>query len=94
MPIVLTENSIQKDIERYVRTIMSDNNTDQNVQESLDLIVYKLYDLTYKEVLIVDPETPISQEEYENFLIEWLNNVLIRTINVQSAGLMSYYLEY
>ena len=31
----------------------------------IDLHVYKLYGLTYDEVLIVDPETPISREEYE-----------------------------
>ena len=31
----------------------------------IDLRVYKLYGLTYDEVLIVDPETAISREEYE-----------------------------
>ena len=30
----------------------------------IDLLVYHLYGLTYNEVLIVDPETPITQEEY------------------------------
>ena len=32
----------------------------------IDLHVYKLYGLTYDEVLIVDPETPITREEYES----------------------------
>lgn len=32
----------------------------------IDLCVYKLYGLTYDEVLIVDPETPITREEYES----------------------------
>jgi type I restriction-modification system DNA methylase subunit len=31
----------------------------------IDLMVYRLYDLTYDEVLIVDPETSISREVYE-----------------------------
>ena len=31
-----------------------------------DRLVYHLYGLTYDEVLIVDPETPITREEYEN----------------------------
>ena len=31
----------------------------------IDLRVYQLYGLTYDEVLIVDPETPIIREEYE-----------------------------
>ena len=30
----------------------------------IDLMVYKLYGLTYDEVLIVDPETSISREVY------------------------------
>ncbi|WP_277120874.1 TaqI-like C-terminal specificity domain-containing protein [Bacteroides ndongoniae] len=32
----------------------------------IDKLVYKLYGLTYDEVLIVDPQTPITREEYEN----------------------------
>ena len=31
------------------------------------LFFYHLYGLTYDEVLIVDPETPISREEYEAY---------------------------
>lgn len=34
-------------------------------EQKIDLLVYKLYGLTYDEVLIVDPQTPISREEYE-----------------------------
>lgn len=35
------------------------------LENQIDLLVYKLYNLTYDEVLIVDPETPITREEYE-----------------------------
>lgn len=31
----------------------------------IDLLVYHLYGLTYDEVLIVDPQTTITREEYE-----------------------------
>jgi hypothetical protein len=31
----------------------------------IDQIFYHLYGLTYDEILIVDPETPITREEYE-----------------------------
>lgn len=34
-------------------------------EEQIDLLVYHLYGLTYDEVLIVDPEIPITKEEYE-----------------------------
>ena len=33
--------------------------------KDVDLLVYHLYGLTYDEVLIVDPETPITREEYK-----------------------------
>lgn len=33
----------------------------------IDFIVYHLYGLTYDEVLIVDPDTPITREEYEAY---------------------------
>jgi hypothetical protein len=36
-----------------------------STENEIDLIVYHLYGLTYDEVLIVDPETPITREEYE-----------------------------
>lgn len=34
-------------------------------EQQIDLFVYHLYGLTYDEVLIIDPETPITREEYE-----------------------------
>ena len=33
-------------------------------EQEIDRLVYKLYGLTYDEVKIVDPETPITEEEY------------------------------
>lgn len=36
------------------------------LEDIIDLLVYHLYSLTYDEVLIVDPETPITREEYES----------------------------
>jgi len=38
---------------------------DSVLEQQIDLLVYHLYGLTYDEVLIVDPETPITKEEYE-----------------------------
>lgn len=38
--------------------------------DEIDLIVYRLYDLTYDEVLIVDPETPIIREQYDSFKLQ------------------------
>ena len=42
-----------------------DSNADTSALENkIDNIVYHLYGLTYDEVLVVDPATPISREEY------------------------------
>ncbi|MBO4582352.1 MAG: N-6 DNA methylase [Bacteroidales bacterium] len=35
-------------------------------EREIDLIVYKLYGLNYEEVLVVDPETEVTREEYES----------------------------
>ena len=44
-----------------------DHNADVSDKEKqIDIFVYHLYGLTYDEVLIVDPQTPITLEEYEN----------------------------
>ena len=55
-------------IEELVNAILqgklSDADTSKEESE-IDLLVYHLYALTYDEVLIVDPETPITREEYE-----------------------------
>jgi len=35
------------------------------LEAEIDLLVYKLYNLTWEEVKIVDPEFAMSEEEYE-----------------------------
>lgn len=37
----------------------------KSLEQQIDLLVYRIYGLTYDEVLIVDPQTPITREEYE-----------------------------
>ena len=37
----------------------------KNLESKIDILVYHLYGLTFDEVLIVDPDTPIKREEYE-----------------------------
>jgi len=34
------------------------------VDKKIDLMIYKLYDLTYEEVKVVDPEFGLSEEDY------------------------------
>jgi len=44
--------------------------SDENCLSILDHYIYHLYNLTYDEVLVIDPETPITREEYENFKLD------------------------
>ena len=46
---------------------LSANTTDWENQ--IDKLVYRLYGLSYDEVLIIDPDTPITREEYERYNI-------------------------
>ena len=39
------------------------------LEDKIDIMVYKLYELTYEEVKIVDPEFALTEEEYINY--EW-----------------------
>lgn len=36
-----------------------------SLEQQMDLLIYHLYGLTYDEVLIVDPQTPIIRDENE-----------------------------
>lgn len=46
---------------------LQENPSDVDLLNQANILVYHLYDLTYDEVLIIDPQTPISREEYESF---------------------------
>lgn len=75
IPIAVPEIEVQTRIGHLVDEIIerkSDNANAsiQDVENQIDIIVYHLYDLTYDEVLIVDPNTPITREQYESFNLE------------------------
>ena len=38
-------------------------------EEHLNMMIYHLYNLTYDEILIIDPNTPITREEYESEML-------------------------
>jgi hypothetical protein len=70
LPIKRTNNEqpIIKIVSKILDAKESNANADtQKLENEIDLLVYHLYGLTYDEVLIVDPGTPITREEYENF---------------------------
>jgi len=70
IPICDIPKDIAGKLENCVTIIMSSRGknhpTNTSKEETaIDLLVYHLYGLTYDEVLIVDPDTPITRDEYE-----------------------------
>ncbi len=70
LPIALPSILVKSRIETLVEEILTlkYNGADTtSLENEIDFLVYHLYGLTYDEVLIVDPETPITREEYEAY---------------------------
>ena len=44
-------------------------NAVKEYEKQIDIMVYKLYELTYDEVLTIDKDFALSQEEYENYVL-------------------------
>ena len=69
LPIAISSNKTKyEDLVNKVLTYRRDDNINSalKIENLIDLLVYRLYGLTYNEVLIVDPDTPITEEEYNN----------------------------
>lgn len=63
-PIAYDE-SFYNEISTLVDNIISNGNLTEPLSKRLHMAIYKKYGLSYDEILIVDPETPITREEYE-----------------------------
>ena len=73
--IPIPSAAIQKQLESLVSKVLELKKVNieadtTSLEYQIDFCVYHLYGLTYDEVLIVDPETPISREEYQSYNIE------------------------
>lgn len=71
IPIPSASGEQQRPIIDLVNSILKAKEADpaadtKDLEDKIDLLVYHLYGLTYAEVLIVDPETPITRKEYES----------------------------
>lgn len=59
--------SIKKLVLRIIEQKLESSTIDTTALEAeIDLLVYHLYELTYEEVLLVDPEFELTEEEYNN----------------------------
>ena len=69
LPIPMPTEDEEENIVKIVDSILTEarnGNTYESLVVSLDNAIYHLYNLTYDEVLIIDPKTTITREEYEN----------------------------
>ena len=71
LPIPAAPPERQQSIIDLITSILQEkkanSSADTNcLEDKIDFIVYHLYNLTYEEVLIIDPETTIKREEYES----------------------------
>ena len=68
MPQALENEEQESLVSEVLISKQQDPNADASVlANQIDLLIYKLYDLTYEEVKIVDPEFAMSEAEYEAF---------------------------
>ena len=69
LPIPAVTPEKQQEVINLVNDILNVKEMDsiadtQKLENRIDLLVYQLYGLTYDEVLVIDPETTITREEY------------------------------
>jgi tRNA1(Val) A37 N6-methylase TrmN6 len=71
-PLPIFSNSVKIKITDVVEKIIlnkKNNIPSKQFETQIDLMVYKIYQLSYDEVLIVEPEFEMSREDYEKFKI-------------------------
>lgn len=70
LPIPHIGEKAHKTLKQLVLSIIDNKQKNRSLntlkeESKIDRLVYQLYGLTYDEVLVVDPDTPIMREEYE-----------------------------
>lgn len=73
IPIPSITEAQQKPIILIVEQILAGKEIGQDttsLEQQIDNLVYRLYDLTYEEVKVIDPDFKLSEEEYKNIKID------------------------
>jgi len=75
MPIKITDEDFEDKISLKVQEILAAKKSDPKadttaLEKEIDRLVYKLYQLTYEEVKIIDPEFDLTEKEYQAITIE------------------------
>ena len=75
LPIPSINHHLFSKVESFVNIILIAKKSDIEaktdiIEAQVDQLVYRLYDLSYEEVLVVDPEFGLSREAYEQIVVE------------------------
>ncbi len=73
LPIAIASEKQQRPFITLVEKILSlkkQNQDTTSIEKEIDVLIYKLYELTYDEVKIIDPAFTLTEKEYENLKIE------------------------
>ncbi len=71
IPIKNTTNQIRFiDLHDKIVQLKSEKKSTVALEKEIDVLVYKLYELTYDEVKIIDKEFWQSEEEYNNYKMQ------------------------
>ncbi|MDO9152195.1 MAG: TaqI-like C-terminal specificity domain-containing protein [Paludibacter sp.] len=73
LPIKKCNNQTKQLFKGKVEIILSQKSKDKDTtdkEKEIDNLVYKLYELTYNEVKVIDPEFSLSKKEYEAIELE------------------------
>ncbi|MGS0526992.1 Eco57I restriction-modification methylase domain-containing protein [Zobellia nedashkovskayae] len=71
-PIIIPSDSLQQKVEALVNSVLKNylKNVDTKKEEDLiDILIYRIYKLTYEEIKIIEPEFNLTKEEYNNYQI-------------------------
>ena len=72
LPLPKKKEKTFKLIERNVEKILNNKkilNKDTSIlEQEIDNLVYRLYELTYDEVKVIDPQFSLTEDEYKGFL--------------------------
>jgi hypothetical protein len=62
--------SVISNISKKIHQLTALDKDTTTLEQQIDNLVYRLYNLTYEEVKVVDPEFGLSREEYEGIVLE------------------------
>lgn len=66
-PLMELEDVISERIESVSKELFSSLELDKALLNDLDILIYKLYNLTHQEVLLIDPAFSLTEEAYNTY---------------------------